>query len=64
MDNEQNRVLKIDLSMKSKLLIVLIWIGIWGIFDNLINLFIKEDNYKFRIVIYVIILFISLYLFY
>lgn len=39
---------------------ILIWIGIWGIFDNIISKYIPADRYNLRIVIYFIISIIAI----
>jgi len=40
------------LSIKTQFSIILIWIGLWGIFETIINIYVKENNYKIRIFIY------------
>lgn len=46
------------------LVIFLLWIGFWGLSDNIINIFIPYTNYYARIVIYFIIVLVSFLLIY
>ena len=42
-------------SLADNFLIVLMWIGLWGIFDTIINKYIPAENYSIRILIYLLI---------
>ncbi len=45
-------------------ILVGIWIGMWGIGDNIINIYIPIHDYKKRIIIFAVIYAISLFLLY
>jgi len=51
-----NKEKTVTISTIDKLMIVLIWIGLWGISDNIMDKYIAADNYNLRIFIYFIIL--------
>ncbi len=46
------------------ILIVLMWIGIWGVTDNLIDKFVGHDNYNLRILIFAMIFIVSFAIYY
>ena len=39
---------------------ILLWIGLWGIIDNIINKYYKINHFNLRIFIYSVILFIGI----
>lgn len=53
----------LDDRFENFLLIVLIWIGLWGISDNILGLLIPENNYWIRLIIYIVITVFSLSLY-
>jgi hypothetical protein len=58
--NRSNKVLKnLHYVFEMDLSNIVIWIAIWGISDNILNVFVSYDNYYLRIIIYVILLIIA-----
>jgi len=43
---------------------ILIWIGAWGIIDNLIDKYIDSENHNARIMLYAVILILSIIFYY
>lgn len=39
---------------------VIIWIGIWGLSDNIINKYVAYDNFHARILLYIMIIIFGL----
>ncbi|ARF08208.1 hypothetical protein Catovirus_1_258 [Catovirus CTV1] len=39
---------------------ILVWIAIWGIFDNVLYIFVSAENYYLRIGIYIVFLIIAI----
>jgi hypothetical protein len=46
----------------NQIIIIMLWIGLWGIIDNVIEKYIPETNHNLRIAIFFVILAISLFL--
>ncbi len=44
------------MDFKSEILIILCWIAIWGIVENLLNIYIDINNYKARLLIHFLLL--------
>ena len=42
--------------------IILLWVGVWGVCESVINIYVDEENYKLRILVYSIIAVIALLL--
>lgn len=42
--------------------LLLIWVGMWGIVENTINIFVPEDSYGKRIGVYVIVTIVAVVL--
>ena len=49
----------IKFDLKNRFFLVLIWIGLWGVVDNIMNIFVPDTNYRLRILIYAIIYIIA-----
>lgn len=43
----------------SFVLIVLVWLGLWGLVESIISLFVPAENYCNRIVIYLLIFIVA-----
>lgn len=41
------------------ILIVLIWLGLWNFIESIINIFVSQENYVLRMVIYLLIFLIA-----
>ena len=52
------------LNINDEFMIVLMWIGLWGICDNFMNIYVPYTDYKKRIFIYAIIFIVGFVIFY
>ena len=53
-----------DINLHNDIILLGVWIGMWGIVENLINIYIPTDDYKKRIHIHIVIFMISILLLY
>lgn len=58
--NKVDNTKSIEYVFRMDLTNIVIWIAIWGIFDNVLNIFVPDDHYYVRIIIYIILLVIML----
>jgi len=53
-----------DINLYNDIILLGVWIGMWGIVENLINIYIPANDYKKRIHINMVIFIISIFLLY
>lgn len=58
-DTNSNQIIRY--SFRVGLISIILWIAIWGISDNILNIFVSYDNYYLRLIIYSILLIAALY---
>jgi len=54
----------INVNLFSIIETIVIWIGIWGVIDNIINKYVEYENYDLRIILYSIIIIIGFVIYY
>ena len=57
-NNHTQRVMVVE-TKKDLFIVIFLWIGLWGVSDNIMDLFVSEDNYVLRGIIYAIIFIIA-----
>jgi hypothetical protein len=53
-----------DINLFSEIVLFAMWIGLWGMIDNIINIYIPPDKHDKRIIIFSIIFIFSIVLLY
>ncbi|XWV25512.1 putative ORFan [Tupanvirus deep ocean] len=51
-------------NLVDEVVVILIWVSLWGISENLISKYIPAENYNVRILIFLALLVISLFLYF
>lgn len=53
-----------NIDISSEMILVILWVAMFGIIENIINIYVPSNDYIKRIIIYILMLFIAIILIY